>query len=98
MKTTPDQNRALVLEAFDTPFKKRNYQAAARFWSDAYIQQSTIGRPTSAMGLGRVKTLCRKSLGRGGAALRAAFAGFDYARIAAISGWMPMMFIPKGRD
>jgi hypothetical protein len=88
MKTTPDQNRALVLEAFDTPFKKRNYQAAARFWSDAYIQQ----------GLGRVKTLCRKSLGRGGAALRAAFAGFDYARMAAISGWMPMMFIPKGRD
>ena len=40
MKTTPDQNRALVLEAFDTLFNKRNYQAAARFWSDAYIQHS----------------------------------------------------------
>jgi len=24
--------------------------------------------------------------------------GFDYARMAAISGWMPMMFIPKAMD
>jgi hypothetical protein len=47
----------------------------------------------SAMGLGRVKTLCRK--GEDGREL--AFSGFDYARIAAISGWMPMIFITRVR-
>jgi hypothetical protein len=30
MKTTPDQNKALVLEAFDTLFNIRDYEAAAR--------------------------------------------------------------------
>ena len=40
MKTTPDQNKALVLEAFDTLFNRRDYDAAARFWSPAYIQHS----------------------------------------------------------
>ena len=39
-KTTPDQNKALVLEAFDTLFNKRDYDAAAHFWSDTYIQHS----------------------------------------------------------
>lgn len=39
-KTTPDQNRALVLEAFDALFNKRNYTAAERYWSDRYIQHS----------------------------------------------------------
>ena len=39
-KTTPEQNKALVLEAFDTLFNKRDYDAAARFWSDRYIQHS----------------------------------------------------------
>ena len=37
-KTTPEQNKALVLEAFDTLFNKRDYDAASRFWSDTYIQ------------------------------------------------------------
>ena len=36
--TTPEQNKALVLEAFDTLFNRRDYDAAARFWSDRYIQ------------------------------------------------------------
>ncbi len=36
--TTAEQNKALVLEAFDTLFDKRDYDAAARFWSDTYIQ------------------------------------------------------------
>ena len=40
MKTTPEQNKALVLEAFDTLFNKRDYEAAARFWSPNYIQHS----------------------------------------------------------
>lgn len=31
MKTTPAQNKALVLEAFDTLFNKRDYVAAERF-------------------------------------------------------------------
>lgn len=39
-KTTPEQNKALVLEAFDTLFNKRDYAAAERFWSDSYIQHS----------------------------------------------------------
>jgi predicted SnoaL-like aldol condensation-catalyzing enzyme len=32
------KNRALVLEAFDTLFNKRDYAAAERFWSPDYIQ------------------------------------------------------------
>lgn len=39
-KTTPAQNKALVLEAFDTLFNKRDYTTAERFWSDRYIQHS----------------------------------------------------------
>ena len=33
-------NKALVLEAFDTLFNKRDYVAAERFWSPNYIQHS----------------------------------------------------------
>jgi hypothetical protein len=40
----PEQNKALVLQAFDTLFNKRDYEAAARFWSDTYIQHSDISR------------------------------------------------------
>jgi predicted SnoaL-like aldol condensation-catalyzing enzyme len=39
-RTTPEQNKALVLEAFDTLFNKRDYAAAERYWSDGYIQHS----------------------------------------------------------
>jgi predicted SnoaL-like aldol condensation-catalyzing enzyme len=39
-KTTPEQNKVLVLEAFDTLFNERDYAAAERFWSDRYIQHS----------------------------------------------------------
>ena len=39
-KTTPEQNKAVVLDAFDTLFNKRNYEAAERYWSDRYIQHS----------------------------------------------------------
>jgi predicted SnoaL-like aldol condensation-catalyzing enzyme len=44
-KTTPEQNKELVLEAFDTLFNKRDYEAAARFWSDSYIQHSAHIEP-----------------------------------------------------
>ena len=39
-KTTPAQNKALVLQAFDTLFNKRDYKAAERYWSSNYIQHS----------------------------------------------------------
>ncbi len=41
--TTPrfeSKNKALVLEAFDTLFNKRDYATAERFWSPNYIQHS----------------------------------------------------------
>lgn len=40
MKTTPEQNKKLVLEAFDILFNKRDYAAAEKFWSPDYIQHS----------------------------------------------------------
>jgi predicted SnoaL-like aldol condensation-catalyzing enzyme len=45
MTTTPEQNKALVLEAFDTLFNKRDYEAAQRFWSPDYIQHSAHIEP-----------------------------------------------------
>ena len=44
-QTTPEQNKALVLEAFDTLFNKRDYVAAERFWSPDYIQHSAHIKP-----------------------------------------------------
>jgi predicted SnoaL-like aldol condensation-catalyzing enzyme len=35
-----EKNKALVLEAFDTLFNKRDYAAAERFWAPNYIQHS----------------------------------------------------------
>jgi len=35
-----ERNKALLLEAFDTLFNKRDYAAANRFWSEHYIQHS----------------------------------------------------------
>ncbi len=34
------KNKAIVLEAFNTLFNKRDYAAAERFWSPNYIQHS----------------------------------------------------------
>ena len=39
-QTIQEKNEALVLEAFDTLFNKRDYAAAERFWSPGYIQHS----------------------------------------------------------
>ena len=39
IKTTPEQNKTLVLQAFDTLFK-RDYKAVERYWSSDYIQHS----------------------------------------------------------
>jgi predicted SnoaL-like aldol condensation-catalyzing enzyme len=35
-----EANKGLVLEAFDTLFNRRDYQAAEKFWSSQYIQHS----------------------------------------------------------
>ena len=37
---SPEQNKQFVLQAFDTLFNRRDYKAAEKFWSDAYIQHS----------------------------------------------------------
>jgi predicted SnoaL-like aldol condensation-catalyzing enzyme len=39
-QTIQEKNKALVLKAFDTLFNKRDYVAAERYWSPAYIQHS----------------------------------------------------------
>jgi predicted SnoaL-like aldol condensation-catalyzing enzyme len=40
-----DRNKALVLEAFDALFNRRDYAAAERFWSPDYIQHSAHIEP-----------------------------------------------------
>ena len=45
MKTTPEQNKRLVSEGFDTLFNKRDYEAAERYWSPNYIQHSAHIEP-----------------------------------------------------
>jgi predicted SnoaL-like aldol condensation-catalyzing enzyme len=40
MSPTEQQNKAFVLEAFETLFNKRDYVAAERYWSPSYIQHS----------------------------------------------------------
>jgi predicted SnoaL-like aldol condensation-catalyzing enzyme len=44
-KTTPAQNKALVLKAFDTLFNERDYVTAEGFWSPNYIQHSAHIEP-----------------------------------------------------
>jgi predicted SnoaL-like aldol condensation-catalyzing enzyme len=44
-QTIAEKNKALVLEAFDTLFNKRDYAAAERFWSPHYIQHSAHIEP-----------------------------------------------------
>ena len=45
MKNTPEQNKTLVLEAFDTLFNKRDYKSAERYWSSNYLQHSAHIKP-----------------------------------------------------
>src|ERR1035441_4998703 len=44
-KTTSEQNKTIVLEAFETLFNKRDYEAAERYWSPNYIQHSAHIEP-----------------------------------------------------
>ena len=44
-KTTAQTNKALVLEAFNTLFNKRDYKSAERYWSANYLQHSAHIKP-----------------------------------------------------
>jgi predicted SnoaL-like aldol condensation-catalyzing enzyme len=44
-KNIQEENKALVLEAFDTLFNKRDYAAAERYWSPDYLQHSAHIEP-----------------------------------------------------
>jgi predicted SnoaL-like aldol condensation-catalyzing enzyme len=44
-RKTEENNKKLVLEAFDTLFNKRDYGAAERYWSPHYIQHSAHIEP-----------------------------------------------------
>jgi predicted SnoaL-like aldol condensation-catalyzing enzyme len=44
-QTIQEKNKALVLEAFDTLFNKRDYKAAEQYWSPDYSQHSAHIEP-----------------------------------------------------
>ena len=44
-QTIEEKNKALVLDAFDTLFNKRDYEAAEKYWSPNYIQHSAHIEP-----------------------------------------------------
>ena len=44
-QTIQEKNKALVLEAFDTLFNKRDYAAAEKYWASNYIQHSAHIEP-----------------------------------------------------
>jgi predicted SnoaL-like aldol condensation-catalyzing enzyme len=39
-RTLEEKNAALVLEALDTLFNRKDYDKAAQFWSESYVQHS----------------------------------------------------------
>ena len=55
--TIEEKNKALVLEAFDTLFNKRDYAKAERYWSPNYIQHSAHIAPGRDGLFGLVKSL-----------------------------------------
>jgi len=59
MTTTPEQNKGLVLEAFDTLFNKRDYARAEQLWSPHYLQHSAHIAPGREGLFNLVKTLPR---------------------------------------
>ena len=44
-QTIQERNKALVLDAFETLFNKRDYAAAEKYWSPNYIQHSAHIEP-----------------------------------------------------
>jgi ketosteroid isomerase-like protein len=45
MSTVEDRNKAIVREAFDALFNRRDYAAAERFWSPDHVQHSARFAP-----------------------------------------------------
>ena len=56
-KTIEETNKALVLEAFDALFNKRDYAVAERYWSPDYIQHSAHIAPGRAGLFDLIKSL-----------------------------------------
>jgi len=56
-KTKQEKNKALVLEAFDTLFNKRDYAAAERYWSPHYTQHSAHIAPGRQGLFGLIKSI-----------------------------------------
>jgi len=44
-QTIQEKNKALVLDAFDALFNKRDYAAAEKYWSPNYIQHGALIEP-----------------------------------------------------
>jgi hypothetical protein len=62
--SSPERNKAIVLEAFETLFNKRDYVAAERFWSPNYMPAQ---RPYTTRAR---RTVQSRPLGAGDVALR----------------------------
>ena len=58
-RTVEQLNKELVLEGFDTLFNKRDYEAAARFWSPSYIRHSAHIAPGRDGLFNLIKTIPR---------------------------------------
>lgn len=56
--TTPEQNKELVLKAFDTLFEKRDYATAEELWSEEYVPAI---RPHHSRGRAQLRCRCRRS-------------------------------------
>jgi predicted SnoaL-like aldol condensation-catalyzing enzyme len=54
---TTEQNKAIVLQAFDALFNKRDYAAAERYWSPDYVQHSAHIAPGRAGLFNLIKSL-----------------------------------------
>jgi predicted SnoaL-like aldol condensation-catalyzing enzyme len=55
--TAEENNKKIVLGAFDTLFNKRDYAAAERYWSPGYIQHSAHIAPGRAGLFNLIKSL-----------------------------------------
>lgn len=56
-KSREEQNKSIVLEAFETLFNKRDYRNALNFWSPEYIQHSAHIPPGRDGLIGLVKNI-----------------------------------------
>jgi predicted SnoaL-like aldol condensation-catalyzing enzyme len=57
IKTTAEDNKRLVLKAFDTLFNERDYAAAEQLWSPNYIQHSAHIEPGREGLFGLIRSL-----------------------------------------